>query len=141
MRIARAEQLVSARRHDVGAGAQRGRDVGLVRQQRVRAQQTGSDVGDDGHPEPCEVCHRRFGGEPGDREIRRVHLEHERGAGTHGLLVVRDRGAVRGPDLAKCRTGRGEQIRNAEAVSDLDEFAAADDDLGALVAGQRERAE
>ena len=84
-----AEQLVAAARDDGRAGAQRGRGVGLVGQQRVRAQQAAADVGDDRRPEPGEVGDAATAlVNPATREVARVHLEHAAGVGPDRVGVV-----------------------------------------------------
>jgi hypothetical protein len=60
-----------------------------------------------------------------------VHLEHERGVRPDRALVVGDVGAVGGADLAQPGADRLDQVRDPEAVADLDELSARDYDLPA----------
>ena len=85
-----AEQLVAARGDQRGAGPQRGRGVRLVRQRRQRARAARSRC----RPPPgagsvASSAVGTAGGEAGDHEVGRVHLEHEAG-------VRADRGGVVG---------------------------------------------
>src|SRR3954451_10543840 len=90
-----AEQLVAARDDEVGSGLQRGCGVWLVGEEWVGAQQSGTDVDHDRDTKPGEGAGRNGGGEAGDDEVRRVHLEHETGRVTdRGAVVVEGR-AVR----------------------------------------------
>jgi hypothetical protein len=57
--------------------------------------------------------------------------------GAHRPLDSRRRGAVRRSDLDETRTRPREDVGNAEAVADLDQLPARDDDLATL----RERSE
>jgi hypothetical protein len=132
-----AEELVTARGDEVGALPQYGGGVRLVRQQRVRRQQPGSDVHDDGRPERDQFGHADRRGEPGDDEVRRVHLEDEPGLGADRLRVVVQGGPVGGADLAQPRPAGGQQVRDAEAVADLDQLPPAHDDLAARGQGER----
>ena len=61
-----------------------------------------------------------------------MHLEHEAGARPDRRLVVGEGRAVRRPDLDKARAGGRQQVRQPEAVADLDELTPADDDVLAL---------
>jgi DNA replication initiation complex subunit (GINS family) len=55
-------------------------------------------------------------------------------------LVVRGARAVRRPDLHEARARASEDVRDPEAVADLDQLAAGDDDLASF-AERREREE
>ncbi len=65
-----------------------------------------------------------------------MHLQHETGLGPDRLGIVPHAGAVGGADFAQPRTGGRQQLGDAEAVADFDEFAAAEHDF--LARGQRE---
>ncbi len=64
-----------------------------------------------------------------DAEVARVDLEQAPGVGADRVGVVAQVRAVRRADLAEPRAGRGDEVRQPEAGADLDELAAADDDL------------
>ncbi len=64
-----------------------------------------------------------------------MHLEDGAGVRAEGTAVVGERDAVRRPDLAEPGTGGGEQVGDAEAVADLDELAAGQDELPTLCQG------
>ena len=121
--------------------AQRGGGVGLVGQQRVRREQPRSDVGDDGHAEARQLVDPAGAGEAAHHEVRRVHLEHERGVLADGLGVVGAGDPVGGADLAQPGTGRLQQRGDAEAVADLDELAAGDHHLPPLRRRERDQRE
>ncbi len=131
-----AEQLVAAGQHEVRARGEGALQVRLVGQQRVRAEQPGSDVGDERDAGPGQgrgqLAHLDGPGEPADDEVRRVHLEHRAGVRAEGAAVVGEGDAVRRPDLAEPGAGGGEEIGDAEAVADLDQLAAGQDQLAAL---------
>ena len=63
-------------------------------------------------------------GEALDAEVARMHLEQAARAVGDGIAVVGQVGAVRGADLAQAHTRRLDQVGQAEAGADLDEFAA-----------------
>ncbi len=88
------------------------------------------------HPERGELSDGGLPGEPLDAVVGGVHLEYEAGVRGDGLLVVLGGRPVGGADLPQPGAGTGEQVGKAEPVADLDQFAAADDDLPAA-AGQR----
>ena len=88
-----------------------------------------------GGPERRELGDRRRLGEADHAVVRRVHLEHERGALGDRALVVGPAGAVGGADLDEPGAGLGEDLGNAEAAADLDQLAARHDHLA--VARQR----
>ena len=133
-----AEQLVAAGGDQRGAGPQRGRGVRLVRQQRVSGPSSPEPMSTTtGAGERRQLRGRHAGGEAGDHEVGRVHLEHEAG-------LRADRGGVVGQacrlvvptsrSRAPVDTSRSGQ---PEAVADLDQLAPADHDLPA--GGQRGR--
>src|SRR5664280_2534726 len=72
-----------------------------------------------------------------DPKVGGVHLEHEGGVRPDRIGVVAEHCAVRGPDLADPGAGGHQQVRQPEAVPDLDQLPTADDHLAA--AGQRGR--
>src|SRR3712207_8006079 len=57
--------------------------VRLVGQQRVRGEQARPDVDDHRNPETGQLRGPDRAGEPGDGEVRRVHLQHERRSEEH----------------------------------------------------------
>ena len=77
-------------------------------------------------------------GEADDAEVRLVHAQQQRRVRPDRALVVGGSGAVGRPDLDEAGAGAGEHVRDAEAVADLDQLAARDDDLATLGEG-RER--
>ena len=131
-----AEQLVAAGQHQVGAGGEGALQVRLVGQQRVRAEQPGADVGDQrdagAGQRGGQLAHLDGAGEAADDEVRRVHLEHRAGVGPQRAAVVGEGDPVRRPDLAQPGAGGAEQVGDAEAVADLDQLAAGEDQLPAL---------
>ena len=89
--------------------------------------QSGADVGHDGHLESGELGDRRLLREPFDAEIGRVHLEDERGVGGHRLGVVREPRAVGGPDVDQPGARLGQDVGHPEAAADLDALAPSDE--------------
>ena len=144
-RLRPAEQLVAARGDDRRAVAQPARRVGLVGQHPFGGEQAAADVRDDGDAERREIAHAWHPGEPFDAIVARVDLEH----GAHpaavtfgvddGVLVVAQMRAIRHAYLDEPGPGRLQQLGQTEAVADLDEFAAADEDV--RVPGDREAGE
>ena len=68
-------------------------------------------------------------GEAGQREVARVDTQHRRGPPVaERLLVVLGPGPVRGPHLDEARPGPPHDVGDADAATDLDELAPADDD-------------
>jgi hypothetical protein len=128
-----AEQLVAARGDQGRAVAQRGRGVWLIGQRRVRGEQPGADVEHHRNAVAFSQLGQLWdgdgGGEPLDTEVRRVHLEDERGPRSYRVGVIRDGRPVGRAHLAQPCTGGGQQVRQPEAVADLDELAPADHDL------------
>ena len=140
-RLRPAEQLVAGEGHEIGARAEALRRRRLIadRRQGARAeivdQRKLASVGNLG-----DLGERRSLGEPDDAEVRLVHTEQERGVRPDCALVVRGTRPVRRPDLDEPGAGPGEDVRNAEAVPDLDELPARDDDLAPLgERGEREQ--
>ena len=82
-----------------------------------------------------ELAGRRLLGEADHAEVRLVDAEDGGGALADGTFVVRGARAVRRSDLDELRAGACEDVRNPEAVADLDQLAARDDHLAPL--GQR----
>ena len=76
-------------------------------------------------------------GEPDDAEVRLVHAQEDGGLRPDRPLVVGGACAVRRPDLDESRARAREHVGDPEAVADLDQLAARDDDLAPL----RERRE
>ena len=69
-----------------------------------------------------------------------MHAEQQRRLGPDRALVVGGARAVRRPDLDEARAGAREHVGDAEAVADLDQLAARDDDLATLgERGEREQ--
>ena len=65
-------------------------------------------------------------------EVRLVDAQHDGGLGPDRALVVGGARPVRRADLDEPRTGACEDVRDPEAVADLDQLAARDDDVPAL---------
>ena len=84
-----------------------------------------------------ELVEPRLLGEADDAEVRLVDAQQERRLRPDRPLVVGRPRPVRRPDLDEPRAGAGEHVGDPEAVADLDQLAARDDDLAAL----RERGE
>ncbi len=126
-----AEQLVAARGHQARAAPQGRGEVRLVGKQGVGLQQATSHVDDDRWPEAGELVHIHVRREPGDPEVGRVHLQDAPGVRADGVGIVAQRRAVGGADLAQPRAGGDEEVGQPETVTDLDQLAAADDDLAA----------
>jgi hypothetical protein len=61
-----------------------------------------------------------------------MHLEDGAGVGAQGTAVVGEGDAVRRPDLVQARAGGDEEVGDAEAVADLDQFAAGEHQFAAL---------
>ena len=61
-----------------------------------------------------------------------MHAQQERRLGPDRAVVVGRARPVRRPHLDQARAGAGEHVRNPEAVADLDQLPARDDDLAAL---------
>ncbi len=140
-RLRAAEELVAREADEVGAGAQRAADGRLPRDVAERAR---AEVVDE--REAVRACdgddlfEGRQLGEADDAEVRLVHAEQERGVGADRPLVVGGARAVRRPDLDEPRTGPREDVGDAEAVADLEQLAARDDDLASLRRAPRARA-
>ena len=84
-----------------------------------------------------ELLEPRLLGEADDAEVRLVDAQEQRRLRPDRALVVGRPRPVRRPDLDQPRARAGEHVRDPEAVADLDQLAARDDDLAAL----RERGE
>jgi hypothetical protein len=135
------EQLVAGRRHQGRSGSQRRRRVRFGRQPWVRREQAGADVGDQRYAERGEPGDRNRRGEALDPEVRRMDLEHERRVGTERGLVVGQVHAVGRAHLAQPGSDGLQQLRDAEAVTDLDQLAARDDHLAAHAQGRGHQGE
>src|ERR1044071_3397038 len=70
--------------------------------------------------------------EADDAEVRLVDAEHDGRLRPDRALVVGGASSVRRPDFDEPRPGTREHVRDPEAVADLDQLAARDDDLEAL---------
>ena len=121
----RARRRASARPRARRARPSRGRRRAAARARRATAASSSS---------------ARLLGEADDAEVRLVHAQEQRGVRPDRALVVGGARAVRRPDLDEARARAGEHVRDAEAVADLDQLAARDDDLAALgERGEREQ--
>ena len=129
-RLRAAEQLVAREADEVGAARERVARRRLVPEVEQRA---GAEVVDEGEPvargDRCELAQLRPLLEPDEPEVRLVHAQQQRGLGPDRGLVVRRARPVRRPDLDQPRSRPGQHVGNAEAVADLDQLAARDDDL------------
>ena len=79
-----------------------------------------------------ELGDRRLLRESDDAEVRLVDAQEECRVRADRAVVVRCARPVRRPDLAQLRAGAREDVRNAEAVADLDQLAPRDEDLAPL---------
>ena len=135
-RLRPAEQLVAGEADEVGARSQRrGRGrLALELDERARA-----EVVDERQPVPPrdgrQLLEARLLREADDAEVRLVDAEEQRRLGPDRPVVVGRARSVRRPDLDEPRARAGEHVRDPEAVADLDQLPARDDDLAAL--GQR----
>ena len=105
----------------------------------MRRQQAAPDVDHDRHAQTHQLAHLDRAGEALDPEVARVHLQDAAGVRADGVGVVREVGAVGGPDLAQARPGAGDEVRQPEAVTDLHHLPPAHDHLAA--GGQRRRSQ
>ena len=136
-----AEQLVAREADEVGAGGEARRRGRLVADRR-RARPSR----DRRRAAALRCCASSASsaelgllGEADDAEVGLVHAQDDGRLGADRPLVVRDPGAVRGPDLDEPRARAGEHVGNPEAVADLDQLAARDEHLAAL--GERGQGE
>ena len=136
-----AEQLVAGEADEVRArGERRGRRrLALDVDERARA-----EIVDERQlvaaRDRRELVESRLLGEADDAEVRLVHAQQQRGVRPDRPLVVGGPGPVRRPDLDEARARASEHVRDAEAVADLDQLAARDDDLATLgERGEREQ--
>ncbi len=138
-RLRPTEKLVAGEAHEIRAFTQALRRGRLVADPGERAR---AEVVDDGSRVPCRDLHELGEpgtlGEPHDAEVRLVHPQEERRIRADRALVVRGPGAIRRAYLDEAGTRAREDVRDAEAVPDLDQLPARDDDLPALRQG-RER--
>src|SRR5690606_24912125 len=92
-------------------------------------QQTGTEVVEDrdaaASAELRELAQRHLTREPADAEVGPVHLEEYTGLGGEGSLVVAPVRAVGGAHLDEPCAAPLHDLRDAERVADLHEFAAA----------------
>ena len=87
-----------------------------------------------------ELASRGLLGEADDAEVRLVDAQEQRRLRADRALVVGGARPVRRPDLDEPRARAREDVGDAEAVADLDQLAARDDDLAALgERGEREQ--
>src|SRR5437764_15426818 len=77
------------------------------------------DGGDLLEPRPLLEAHHA--------EVRLVNAQDERRLRTDRALVIRGPRPVRRPDLDESRAGARQDVRNPEAVADLDQLSACDD--------------
>ena len=124
---------------EVGARGERLLRRRLARQLDEHAR---AEVVDERQPVPPrhrrELLEPRQLGEADDAEVRLVHAQEQRRVGADRLLVVLGARAVRRADLDEPCARAREHVGDAEAVADLDQLAARDDDLAAF-AERRER--
>jgi hypothetical protein len=140
-RLRAAEQLVAGEADEIGSGRERVPRGRLVRE---RDQCSRSEVVDEGDPVACrdvgKLGRRRLLGEADDAEVRLVDAQEEGGLGPDRVLVVVHAGAVRRPDLDQPGAGPGEDVRDPEAVADLDQLATRDQHLASVrECGEREQ--
>ena len=128
-----AEQLVAREADEVGARRERRGRGRLALDVDERA---GAEVVDERQlvapRDRRELLDAGLLREADDAEVRLVHAEQERGLGPDRAVVVGRAGAVRRPHLDQARARAGEHVRDPEAVADLDQLPARDDDLAAL---------
>src|SRR5581483_11455675 len=82
--------------------------------------------------DPGQLVQPRPLAEADDAEVRLVHAQEERSLRADRALVVGGPRPVGRPDLDQPRARAGEDVRDAEAVADLDQLAARDDHLALL---------
>ncbi len=132
-----AEQFVPGETHERGAGPDRAPHGRLVGEHfDVLGEVAGADVVDHRHAELAQLLDLDLLHEAELAEVRRVGAEDRAGVLGQRVGVVRPAGAIGGPDLDEPRAGLADDVRDAEAATDLDELAARDHDLLAG-AGQR----
>ena len=135
-----AEQLVAGEADEVRAG-RRARRAPTARRARS-VSDAGAEVVDERQlvpraRQPRAPRARGCSVKPTTRKFDWCTRRSTRGLGADRALVVRRARAVRRPDLDEARARAREHVGDAEAVADLDQLAARDDDLAAL----RERGE
>jgi hypothetical protein len=125
-----AEELVAGEADQVGACGQAllRRRLALEMDEHAGAEvvherQTGAR----GHP--GQLLDRRLLGETDDAEVGLVNAQQHCRLGADRVLVVGRTRAVRRTDLAQPRARARENVRDAEAVADLDQLAARDQHL------------
>ena len=128
-----AEQLVAAEADEIGPRGQRllrGRFCAEVEQR------AGAEIVDERQIEApgerSELPQRGLFGEADDAEVRLMHPQQERGVRTRGAFVVVDARPVRCSHLDEPGAGAGKDVGNPEAVTDLDQLAARNQNLAAL---------
>ena len=131
-----AQELVAGERHDVCAVLERGRDGRLVPGLDERA---GAEVLDERQAvalgELRQVGRAGLLREPDHAEVRLVDPQERRSAVGEGVLEVGEPRPVRRADLDEGCTGARQDVRDPEAVADLDQLSAGDDHLPALRQG------
>ena len=138
-RLRPAEQLVPREAHEVGSrldASPHGRLVGNL------GHDARSHVLDDRKavppPDSDHLAQPRALREPHDPEVRLVNAQQHRRLRPDRPLVIRGPGPVRRPDLDEPRARPRQHLGNPEAVADLDQLAAGNDDFASLGQG-RER--
>jgi hypothetical protein len=137
-RLRAAEELVAGEADEIGACGER-----LARRRLAWdvAERARTEVVDERQAVAArdrrELLDPRQLGEADDAEVRLVHAEEDRRLGPDRRLVVGCARAVRRPHLDQACAGAREHVGDAEAVADLEQLAARDDDLASL----RERGE
>ena len=135
-----AEQLVAREADEVGARRQRRGRGRLALDVDERA---GAEVVDERQlvaaRDGRELLDAGLLREADDAEVRLVHTQQQRRLRPDRAVVVGCARPVRRPHLDQARAGAGEHVRDPEAVADLDQLAARDDDLAAL--GERGESE
>ena len=87
-----------------------------------------------------ELRQRHVLGEADDAVVGRVHAQEQRGLRADRALVVGRRVRFVVPTSTRRAPRRGEDLRDPEAVADLDQLAARDDDLAAARRARSRRA-
>ena len=140
-RLRAAEELVARERDEVGAGrdAVASRAASSPNASRLPEPRSSSSGTAWRAGERDELAQLGLLGEPDRPEVRLGDAQQQPGLGRHGRLVVGDARPVRRADLDESRQRDREYLRDPEAVADLDQLAARDDDLS--VRGECSQAE
>jgi hypothetical protein len=131
-----AEKLVAAEENEREAGFNAFAGGGFVNAEgREVDEAAGAEVFDDrqraARAERDQLCHFRFFGEAGHREIGGMDAKKQAGFFGDGVFVVGDASAVGGTDFAEDGATLLHDFGDAKAVADFDELAAGDDDFAA----------